>query len=256
MRRVLGIILAAGLLSGVAGTGAAQAPRDTLTVFAASDLALAFPEINALFQAQRGAAVNFVFGSTGNLALQIRNGAPADVIFAANVSYIDQLIAEGQLVPGTKTLYARGQLVLAVPRNSRLTAPTLNDLLRPGIRRIAIANPDHAPYGIAAREALQSAGLWGPLQSKLVMGENIRQTLQYVQSGAVDAGIVALSVAGVPEIRFTVIADSLYEPINQAAAVIRASRLARVGAEFIAFVTGPVGWPVMERRGFIRPSAP
>ena len=89
-----------------------------------------------------------------------------------------------------------------------------------------------------------------------MLGENIRQTLQYIQSGAVDAGIVALSVANVPEIRFAPITDSLHQPIDQAAAVVRASRLGRIGADFIAFVTGPSGWPVMERNGFIRPPGP
>lgn len=256
MKRRFQAAMMGAMMVGFAASAAAQSPRDTLTVFAAADLALALPELASLFQSERGAAVNFVFGSTGNLALQIQNGAPADVFFAANVSYIDQLIARGQLVPGTKTLYARGRLVLAVPRGSSIVAPALRDLLRPEIRRIAIANPDHAPYGIAAREALQSAGLWDALQEKLVLGENIRQTLQYVQSGAVDAGIVALSMANVPEIRFAPISDSLHQPIDQAAAVIRASRLGRIGADFIAFVTGPVGWPVMERNGFIRPRSP
>jgi len=250
------VVLLAAALAGPMGPAHAQAPRDTLTVFAAADLALAFPEIASLFEVQRGAAVNFVFGSSGNLALQIQNGAPADVFFAANVAYVDQLIGKGVLVRGTKTLYARGQIVVAVPRGSAIAAPSLRDLLRSEVRRIAIANPDHAPYGIAAREALQSAGLWDTLQPRLVLGDNIRQTLQYVQSGAVDAGIVSLSVARVPEIRFFPIPDSLHRPIDQATAVIRGSRLARLGADFIAFVTGPTGWEVMERDGFTRPPAP
>jgi molybdate transport system substrate-binding protein len=257
LNRVLrAVIVGCAALAGVAAPAGAQTPRDTLTVFAAADLALAFPEIGSLFQAQSGAAVNFVFGSSGNLALQIQNGAPADVFFAANLSYVDQLIAKGLLVPGTKTLYARGRIVVAVPRASSIGDPGLRDLLRPEIRRIAIANPDHAPYGIAAREALQSSGLWDSLQQKLVLGDNIRQTLQYVQSGAVDAGIVSLSVANVPEIRFTPIPDSLHQPIDQATAVIRGSRLARLGADFIAFVTGPAGWAVMERDGFSRSPTP
>ncbi len=253
LARAFHFTVACTLLAGTTVPAAAQAPRDTLTIFAAADLALALPEIATLFQAQRGAAVNFVFGSSGNLALQIQNGAPADVFFAANVSYIDRLVAQGSLVAGTKTLYARGRIVVAVPQGSSIASPGLRDLLRPEIRRIAIANPDHAPYGIAAREALQSAGLWDSVQPKLVLGDNIRQTLQYVQSGAVDAGIVALSVANVPGIRFRLISDALHQPIDQAAAVNRSSRLARVGAEFIAFVTGPAAWPIMERNGFIRP---
>jgi len=249
-------LLLALLVGGAAGPAEAQAPRDTITVYAAADLGLAFPEIASLFEAERGVAVNLVFGSSGNLALQIQNGAPADVFFAANVAYVDQLIARGVVVRGTKTRYARGQIVVAVPRGSAIAAPSLRNLLGAEIRRIAIANPDHAPYGIAAREALQSAGMWDTLQPKLVLGDNIRQTLQYVQSGAVDAGIVSRSVANVPEIRFAPIPDSLYQPIDQATAVIRGSRLARLGADFIAFVTGPTGWNVMERDGFTRPPAP
>lgn len=253
MKRLFRAALTGALLAGVAAHGVAQAPRDTLTVFAAADLALAFPEIATLFEAGRDVALNFVFGSTGNLALQIEHGAPADLFFAANVSYVDRLIARGLMEPGSKTLYARGRIVMVVPRASAIEHPTLGDLVRPEIRRIAIANPDHAPYGLAAREALRSAGLWDALQPKLVLGENVRQTLQYLQSGGVDAAIVALSVANVPEIRWALVPDSLHRPIDQAVAVIRGSRLARIGADFIGFVTGPVGWPVMERNGFVRP---
>jgi molybdate transport system substrate-binding protein len=248
VRRAVLLLLA---LLASAQAALAQA-RDTLLVFAASDLALALPEIARGYTARSGIAVNLVLGSTGNLALQVRHGAPADLLFAANIDYVDQLVAEGLAIAGTRTRYARGRIVLAEPRGRALGLTGLEGLLRPEVRRVAIANPDHAPYGKAAREALEQSGLWERLAPKLVLGENIRQTLQYVQTGGVDAAIVALAVADVPEIRWTLIDDELHRPIDQAAVVMTRSRMARAAAEFISYVTGS-GWPVMARNGFLRP---
>jgi molybdate transport system substrate-binding protein len=225
-----------------------------LTVYAASDLALALEELVPAFARATGVPVRTVLGSTGNLARQIEQGAPADVFFAANVAYIDQLRAKGLIIPGSQRLYARGRIVLATSAKSAIPVGALRDLLKPDVRKVAIANPDHAPYGIAAREALQAAGLWDTLRPKLVLGENIRQALQYVESGAADAGIVALSLARTPGIVTAHIDESLHRPINQAAAVIRESRQPHRAAEFIRFVVGPEGRAVMTRFGFAMPN--
>lgn len=244
--------LLAALLA-LAGPAAAEAPSPALTVYAAADLAFAFAEIVPLFEQATGARVTLVLGSTGNLARQIEHGAPADVFFAANVALVDDLRARGAVIPDTQVLYARGRLVLAAAKSAGVRLTELKDLLRPEVRRVAIANPEHAPYGQAAKEALEASGLWEQVRPKLVYGETVRHTLQFLQSGAVEAGIVARSLADVPEIVYTPIDPGLHRPLDQAAAVTARSARPDLGRAFIRFVTGPRGRPILERRGFIVP---
>lgn len=249
MRRLLGV------LACVLGIGAATAaqPPPILTVFAASDLAFAFNEIVPRFERALGVKVALVLGSTGNFARQIEQGAPADVFFAADESFVDRLVARGMLIGETRGLYGQGRLVLATAKAAGPKLTDLGQLLEPRIRRVAIANPVHAPYGRAAQEALLKQGVWDALQPKLVYGENIRQALQYVQTGAVEAGIVALSIANVPEIEWVPIDPTLHRPLNQAVAVVRQSARPELGVAFIQFVNGPEGRPIMKRYGFLLP---
>lgn len=169
---------------------ASATPRTTLppslTVSAAADLVYAFTEIGEVFEQQTGIPVVFNFGSTGQLAQQIEQGAPVDLFAAANVSYVEDLAQQGRVLPDTVAIYGRGRITLWTRSDSPLRIDSIEDLAQPVVRRIAIANPDHAPYGIAAREALQSAGLWDALQPKLILGENVRQALQYAETGDVD----------------------------------------------------------------------
>jgi molybdate transport system substrate-binding protein len=235
-------------------TASAAQPKDppTLTVYAASDLAFALKEIAALFEMATGSTVTLVFGSTGNLAKQIEHGAPADVFFSANEGFVDGLVARGAVIRETRAMYAQGRIVLAVPKG-RGALRDLRALLDPKVRRIAIANPAHAPYGKAAEEALRAAGMWDAARPKLVYGENIRHALQFLQTGAVDAGIVALSVAAVPEIEWVLLEASLHAPLNQAAAVVRRSPRPELALGFIQFVNGVQGRPIMKRYGFLLP---
>ncbi len=129
----------------------------------------------------------------------------------------------------------------------------LADVLKPEVRRVAIANPAHAPYGRAAQEALERAGVWEKVKPKLVYGENIRHTLQFVQTGAVEAGIVALSIADVPEVRYVAIDPTLHKPLNQVVAVVKRSPRPELGTAFIQFVNGAEGRPIMKRYGFLLP---
>jgi len=244
-------LVLAWLALGSGGAPAAEPP--SLTVFAAADLAFAFREIVPRFEKALGARVTLVLGSTGQLAQQIEHGAPADVFFAADQAFVDRLVAERALLGETRALYAQGRLVLATPKTF---APKLTELRRltdPSVRRVAIANPAHAPYGRAAEEALRKTGVWEAIRPKLVYGENIRHTLQFLQTAAVDAGIVALSVANVPEIDWVAIDPGLHAPLNQAAAVVRRSARPEVGLAFIQFVNGPEGRPIMKRHGFRLP---
>ena len=244
---------ALGLALLLAPRAEAQPAQPALTVFAAADLQMAFGEIRPLFEKAAGARVTLVTGSTGNLAKQIEHGAPADVFFSANEGFVDDLGAAGAIIPQTRALYAQGRLVLAAPRKSAVAVRELADLLKPAVRRIAIANPAHAPYGRAAQEALEHAGVLEQVQGKLVYGENVRHALQFIETGAVEAGIVALSVADVPGIAHVPIDATLYAPLNQVAAVVRRSARPELGAAFIGFVNGPEGRPIMKRYGFLLP---
>ena len=245
-----GLVLA-WLALGPGWAPAAEPP--SLTVFAAADLAFAFREIVPRFEKALGVRVTLVLGSTGQLAQQIGHGAPADVFFAADQAFVDRLVAERVLLGETRALYAQGRIVLATARAIGWKLTELRDLTGPNVRHVAIANPAHAPYGKAAEEALRKAGVWDAVRPKLVYGENIRHTLQFLQTGAVDAGIVALSVANVPEIDWVAIDAGLHAPLNQAAAVVRRGARPELGLAFIQFVNGPEGRPIMKRHGFRLP---
>lgn len=225
----------------------------TLTVSAAADLTLAFQEIGQVFEQKTGTKVVFNFGSTGQLAQQIEQGAPVDLFAAANVSFVDELEQQGLIVPETKALYARGRLTLWTRADSLLQIERIEDLAQPEIKRIAIANPEHAPYGKAAQEALQSAGIWETIEPKLVPGENIAQTLQYAETGNVDVAIVALSLSVSSEGRWVLVPEALHQPLDQALAVIKGTQYEQQTRQFADFINGPEGRPIMRRYGFILP---
>ncbi|HKR14111.1 MAG TPA: molybdate ABC transporter substrate-binding protein [Pyrinomonadaceae bacterium] len=224
-----------------------------LTVAAASDLTPAFEEIGRAFQASQGTKVVYVFGSTGMLTRQIENGAPFDVFAAANVSYIDQLEQKGLIVAGTKRIYARGRIALWTMSNSPLKIEKIEDLGRADVQRVAIANPDHAPYGQAAREALESAGLWEAVRPKLVYGDNIRQTLQYAETGNVEVAIVSLSLSTESKGRWVLIPEGLHKPIDQGMGVIKGTKNEAASRAFSDFVNGEKGREIMKKYGFTFP---
>jgi len=240
------------VMVGGAATGRAADPPG-LTIFGAADLAFVLQELRPRFEKIVGVKVTLVLGSTGNLARQIEHGAPADLFFAANESFVDDLVARGAVIPQTRTLYAQGRIVLATPRVFGPRLADLRALAEPKVRRVAIANPQHAPYGKAAEEALRKVGVWDAVRPKLVYGENIRHTLQFLQTGAADAGIVALSVANVPEIEWVPIDSALHAPLNQVVAVVRRSARPEIALAFIQYVNGPEGRPIMKRYGFRLP---
>ena len=233
-----------------APTPAAPAP---LTVAAAADLQFAFTEIAEQYEAHTGQPVTLVFGSTGQLAQQIESGAPFDLFAAANIAFVEGLRDKGLVFDDSIALYAEGRIVLAVNRDAGIDATKLDDLTNPAIQRIAIANPEHAPYGMAAKEALLRAGLWAAVEPRLVYGENVRQALQFIQTGDAQAGIVALSVADTPEITWLLIDADLHNPLRQALAVVKSSPQPDAARAFAAFINGPEGRPIMQRYGFVLP---
>ncbi|HSK65154.1 MAG TPA: molybdate ABC transporter substrate-binding protein [Pyrinomonadaceae bacterium] len=224
-----------------------------LTVAAASDLTDAFEELGREFEANHKTKVVFVFGSTGMLTRQIENGAPMDLFAAAHVAYVEQLEQKGLIVPGTKAIYARGRITIWTTSDSPLTLSTISDLTRTEVKRIAIANPAHAPYGLAAQQAMQSAGIWDTVKPKLVYGDNIRQTLQYAETGNVDAAIVALSLSQQSKGRWTLIPEELHQPIDQGLAVIKSTRNEQAARAFANFITGARGKEILAKYGFAFP---
>lgn len=250
-RRICVLLFVLGLM-GTSRSDGLAAERPNLLVAAAADLVFALREIAPAFEAAYGAKVTLTLGSTGQLAQQIQYGAPFDVFFAANVAFVEDLRGKGAVSADSVEVYAQGMIVLARQR-SQPALGNLRDLTRAEVKRIAIANPVHAPYGMAAREALERAGVWGMVQPKLVFGENIGQALQFLQTGNVDAAIIALSIAQVPDIQYVMVDTSLYRPIIQAAAVTARSRQSDLARAFIRFVNGPQGRPLMKRYGFLLP---
>lgn len=238
-----------------AGGAAAQATAE-LTVAAAADLTPAFQEIGALFERQTGIRVVFNFGSTGQLAQQIERGAPFDVFYAANKSFIEELNRNGLVIPETMEIYAQGRLTLWTRPDSPRKPERIEDLVAPEYARIAIANPEHAPYGQAAKEALQRAGIWEAVEPRLVYGENVAQTLTLADTGNVDVAIVALSLSVQGNGSWTIIPAELHpdHPLIQMVAAIRGTPREAEARQFIAFVNGPDGHAIMKKYGFILPN--
>jgi len=250
--------LAAAPCAPAAEPGPPQKPCGTVTVAAASDLAEAMNEIAANFEKATGCAVRVSAGSSGNFLSQIENGAPFDVFFSADIEYPKKLEAEGLAAAGSTYLYALGKIVLWVRKDSRLDLSKGLGVLRdPGIGKVAIANPLHAPYGRAAEEALRKAGVYDAVKDRLVLGENISQAAQFVESGNADAGILALSLALSPGLkekgRYSRVPESLYAPIEQGAVAIRASKNPQGARALLDYVKNPATAALLERYGFVLP---
>jgi molybdate transport system substrate-binding protein len=243
------------VLASALGAGCKSKPvagKEPIKVAAAADLAFAFKDVGALYEKQSGRPVTFSFGSTGLLAKQLAEGAPFDVFAAANQSFVDDVVKAGACDADSKSMYARGQIVMWTTDASKKPA-AIGDLTGDRFAKIAIANPSHAPYGRAAREALQKAGLWGKVEPKIVFGENVEQTLQFAQSGNADVAIVALSLASVSGGAFTPIDDALHAPIDQAMVACKHGVDEAAGRDFEKLVSAPEGRAVMRRYGFVLP---
>ena len=233
-----------------ASAGPERTPTTPLRIAAASDLQFALPEIVDRFQARTGIMTAPVFLSSGQLAQQIRQGAPFDVFMAANEAFVRDLAGEGLVRPESVHLYARGSLVLAVYRELGDRVQSLVDLTRPEVKKIAMANPATAPYGKAGKQALERAGLWSKVESKIVMAESVRQALLYAQKGDAEAALVGRAIANVPEIKSIDVDPGLYDPMTQALGVVAATRKSADADQFVKFVLGEEGQAILKGFGF------
>jgi molybdate transport system substrate-binding protein len=253
-------VVAAGMLTAAPGCskhGGGDGSRrgDPLRVAAAADLAFAFKEVGLEFEKWSGKHVDFTFGSTGLLAKQIQEGAPYDIFAAANVSFVDEVVSAGACVPETKQLYAKGRIVLW-SKDKEALPKSLEDLRDPKYAKIAIANPEHAPYGRAARQAMTRSGVWASAEARAVYGENVQQTLSFAQSGNADVAVIALSLAIASKGHYVTIDSALHDPLEQALVVCRGGSKglkANEARSFVEFVSSAPGRAIMRRYGFLLP---
>ncbi|MCM3902108.1 MAG: molybdate ABC transporter substrate-binding protein [Pyrinomonadaceae bacterium] len=240
-------------------TGANLAVADEITIAAASDLNFAFKEIIAEYEKTTGNHVKLTLGSSGNFFAQIQNGAPFDLYFSADIAYPRKLEEAGLTVPGSLYQYAVGQIVLWAAKGSHLDISKGLEVLRePTIKKVAIANPKHAPYGRAAVAAMEYFKVYDQVKDKLVLGENISQAAQFVESGAADVGIIALSLALAPPMQaagsYWEIPADVHPPIEQGAVMLMGGKNQESAKAFLSFIQGAEGQTVMKRYGFAVPS--
>jgi molybdate transport system substrate-binding protein len=236
-----------------------ETPCGSITVAAASDLTYAMNEVAANFQKETGCEVRLSLGSSGNFLTQIENGAPFDVFFSADIAWPKQLESKGLAAPGSTYLYADGKIVLWARNDSRVDVGKGFSVLRdPSVKKIAIANPAHAPYGRAAEEALRRAGVYEAVKDRLVLGENTSQTAEFVESGNADVGLLALSLVATPEMkdkgRGWMIPENLYAPIQQGAVVIRMAPNPQGARKFFEYIKKPAAVAIFARYGLALPA--
>jgi molybdate transport system substrate-binding protein len=231
-----------------------------LKVAAASDLTAALKEVATKFEGKTGKKVQVTFGSSGNFFTQIQNGAPFDLFFSADITYAQKLEDAGLAEKGSLYEYAVGRLVLWAPKQSSIDiSKGFTVLSTSAVHKLAIANPQHAPYGRAAVAALEREKIYDSVKPKIVFGENISQTAQFVQSGNADVGLIALSLALSPQMKdsgkYWLVPEDFHPPLRQAVVVLK-SASDKSGAEaFLTFLKSSEGRTIMERFGFKVPTS-
>jgi molybdate transport system substrate-binding protein len=226
-----------------------------LEVAAAADLAQVQPALGAAFTKQSGVTVVWITGSSGLLAKQAENGAPFDVFLSASEGYVSEVVSHDAALGDTVVIYASGHVGLWVPDGSRAAGAVheLNDLLKAEVQHIAIANPEHAPYGMAAKEALESSGLWKKVEGKLVYGENVRQALQFGESGNVDAVLTAWALIRSKPGAIELAPAGRYKSLRQAGVVLKGSHDPKAAREFLKFLMSPTAREILLKAGFAAP---
>jgi molybdate transport system substrate-binding protein len=236
-----------------------SAAAEELTIAAASDLNFAIKELVAEFEKLTGHHVKLSLGSSGNFYSQIQNGAPFDLYFSADIGYPKKLEAAGLTVPGSLYRYAVGRIVVWTGNESRIDVAKGFDALRePSIKKIAIANPKHAPYGRAAVAAMEHFKVYDQVKDKLVLGENISQAAQFIESGACDIGIIALSLALAPTMKargtYWEVPTEAHPPLEQGAVIVKSSTHQESAKQFLEFMKDSQGQEIMKRYGFTSPN--
>ena len=255
----LSFLLCLGLIAAVGNVGVApHVFAEEIAVAAASDLNFAIKELITEYEKTTRHHVKLSLGSSGNFYAQIQNGAPFDLYFSADIGYPKKLEEAGLTVPGSLYRYAVGRIVLWTNHSSRRdVAKGLEILPDPAIKKIAIANPKHAPYGRAAVAAMQHFKVYDEAKDRLVFGENISQAAQFVESGACDVGVIALSLALAPTMKaagtYWEIPSEAHPPLEQGAAILKSSKQQKTAQQFVEFMQSAKGQEIMSRYGFTLP---
>ncbi|WP_143076130.1 molybdate ABC transporter substrate-binding protein [Stigmatella erecta] len=229
---------------------AAPAPA---RIAAAADLSVAFEEMGQAYEQLHHEKVTLIFGASGTLAKQLGQGAPYDAFYSANAAFVDETIAAGSCDASTKARYAQSHLVLWTRGKQADTAPrSLASLEDPRFVKISIANPEHAPYGRAAKEALEKSGLWEKLRPRLIHADNVKHALQFAQTGNADAAIVPLPlVLSLQDGQYTLLDKSFYTPVEQTSVFCKHGGNPAGARRFAALVKSEQGRAIMQRHGFI-----
>jgi molybdate transport system substrate-binding protein len=249
-------MVASAMFAAVLLTFACSAPPADLRIAAAADLRYALPDVVTAFRARHAEIhIDISYGSSGVFYSELLNHAPFDLYLSADVQYPQKLAGQHLILPGSEFTYATGRIVLWTAASSGIDVGRLGiDALRDAaVHHVAIANPAHAPYGRAAEAALHSLGVYDLIKDKLVLGENISQTLQLAQSGAAEVGVVALSLALAPGAghgRYWEVPLNSYPPIRQGGVILQWTREARAAQAFRAFLLGSEGRAILKRYGF------
>jgi molybdate transport system substrate-binding protein len=261
-KRVFALVcFATSLLATLATNGEqARSPAHKLLVASASDLQFALEEIIKAFESENSSIqIEASYGSSGNFRAQIENGAPFDLYLSADIVFPRMLIESKRAVPDSLFLYGVGAIVVWVPTDSRIDLEKhgISSLLDPSVRKIAIANPQHAPYGRAAIAAMKQLGVYEKAADKLVFGENIAQATQFVQSGSADIGIIALSLAMAPKLkdqgRYWKVPLAAFPRIEQGGVIVASSKQLDSARAFRSFLLGEISRDILNRYGFIVP---
>jgi len=236
------------------------AGNSLVRVAAAADLRFALEEVIAEFKkAEPDTKIEATYGSSGNLSTQLANGAPFDIFFSADRAYAHRLVEQQLADADSEFVYGIGQIVVWVPNSSPLDLEKvcIGAVVDMAVRKVAIANPEHAPYGRAAEAAFRSLGVYDQVRDRLVLGENVAQAAQFVESGAADVGVIALSLAMAPTMRdkgrYWHVPLDAYPRLEQAGVVLKAAGDADAARRFRALVISPRGQELLARYGFIRP---
>ena len=256
MRAMKKLLIALTFLAGIDCLALDNVRACEVTIAAASDLNFVFKEIVADFEKKTGNTVKLSLGSSGNFFAQLSNGAPFDLFFSADIGYPKKLEEAGLAEPGTLYMYAVGRIVVWVPKGSPIDVGGLGikALQHPSVKKIAIANPKHAPYGRAAVAAMEHFKVYEAVKDKLVLGENISQAAQFVQTGGADIGIIALSLAVAPAMKetgvFWEVPVAAHPRLEQGAVVLKAAKDPKAARVFLAYIKSPEGRRVFARYGF------
>ena len=240
--------------SGGQGEQAKPADGAPLRIAGAANLVKAMEEIVPLFEKESGAKVDFIPGSSGKLAAQLKEGAPFDLFMSANVKFVDEATGSGECLADSKKLYARGHLVVWSKEGAEHEPPAkLDGLADKKYETIALAQPDQAPYGAAAKAALEKLGTWKNIEKRVIYGTNIEDTMKLVESGNAEVGLLALSQVIKAKGKYVEVPDDLHQPLDQALVVCKNGKQQALGAKFAEFIATPEIQELMKSYGYTIP---